>query len=170
MISMSREGKPDLDEPWIQGVEWTSGATGSLDDLRDQLADGATVVLRADALGPEAAEVAEMIEACAAAEVERLVHVTTGHASSPTSEETDASQRRLLDLDDSFRLGSVVLRLPEILAGAAPVGDDREEEGCPPIPLGQGAMAVVRTAVEPDHRGIIDCREATDLGFSVMLQ
>jgi nucleoside-diphosphate-sugar epimerase len=182
IVGLSRGGRPAIDQPWVAGIEWHAGDAADPDGWGDELS-GSDVVVDALRPGGEADDVTERLFRCARrARVGRFVHVTASAAlpGAPADylERRRRTEQWLLDQqeEDSPRL--VIVRLPVVYGPDRPgtmaalpllrlAGRDRS---CPPIPVGQAGMAILRASVEPDHEGIIDCPEAVALGHAVMIQ
>lgn len=177
MTSLSREGRPTGGDSWLHGVAWSTGNPTEPGELASA-GDGASAVIllppddeRQPAVARE--HLRDLLTAWEQAGVDRVVYVTAGHtdeAEPPTDEE-----QLVVEGDAEGGGGRLAVRLP-VVDETADVVEPSEEAStasdrrCPPIPVGQAAMAVLRIAAEPDRAGTVSCREATELGHAVMIQ
>ena len=186
IVGLSPAGRPALEEPWVEGIEWLTGDAAEPGDWDDALAKSDVIIDVMSRRGSEAKGGAEptgrLFDNARRARVGRFVHVTAAADFPGASDDYLTSCRRreqeLIESTDADAPRLVIVRLPPVYGAGRPgslaalpllrlAGRDHR---CKPIPVGQAAMAILRASIEPDHEGIIDCPEAVDLGNAVMLQ
>jgi hypothetical protein len=188
MTSLSAEGRPDIAEPWLAGVEWANVDSTPFSVPRDRIKKGASLVCLPGQYAPEAPappELTRLLDDASDKSAARIVYATTGRRSDDA--EPTPSEELVLQRADEFTAAATVLQLPTIDPAADPVeGPDLtdptdrgpatdtpapDETGhCAEVPVGQAGMAVLRASVEPETTGLISCRAATRLGYAAMIQ
>jgi len=158
IVNLSERGRPDRDERWTQGVEWTRTLSG--DPVEDSVIERSDVLVALST----ASDLAALLEGVSRLELDRgprrLVHVVA--SSDVPGEVPDRSE-------------SIELVLPLLAAPPAELNESTpkapvDDAGDGRIPVGQAAMAVLRAAVEPDREGHLGPDEVAELGRSVMIQ
>lgn len=157
VVSLSAEGRPERDEPWIHGVEW---APAPSDDAAAPSVPEGTDVLVALSTARDLAELYEAVGELAIDEGPRRLVQVVASTETPTGapERSESLELRLPPIADPPE--------PEGASGEAPPPDPTGDA----IPVGQAAMAILRAAVEPDREGRLDPDEVAELGRSVMIQ
>jgi len=174
MTSLAADGRPAREAPWLHGVAWSTGDATDRADLSRAVGDQAAVLLlpAGHAEGRPAIDgpaLDQLLDDCRHRGVDRLLYVTVGRDGN--AGEPSDHDRTLVAGEDC----GLVVQLPEVderadvVEATATDGHDSDRR-CPPIPVGQAAMAVLRAAVEPGHGDLIGCREATELGYAVMIR
>ena len=175
MTSLGVDGRPSSDAPWLHGVAWSTGDPTASEELQRAVDGQSGLILlpSGDREGRPAVaggDLDDLIAAAGNAGLERIVYATVGDAGE--AGEPTADERRIVEAGDLAR-GGVAVRLPAVESEAPVVersADDADASGCPPIPVGQAAMALLRAAAEDERTGLIGCGAATKLGHAVMIQ
>jgi uncharacterized protein YbjT (DUF2867 family) len=193
VISISRHGEPEIDERWVQGIEWVSADVFSPDQWAEYL-DGAEAVI--DCIGrakppSDEADIEQIerplqliAEHADRAGVDSVVYISA--ASAPAWADTYIESRRRAEglLED--RSYSVAVLRPALIEGS-----DRPEsivEGALVDLLGRGdesrewlnsrrglrrekvAICALRAALEPDIEGTLDIDDIDHLGDAMFIQ
>lgn len=169
IVSISRSGRPALDEPWVQGIEWVEGNVCDVPSWQGMLEGAYGIVL---SLGPEMhPEVAEIIAKKALeAQVHKLVFIAHDSGAS----ELEAELHRQIA---SIEISTAVLRVPEVSAQEeSPLEhlirgpSSSNLPGPQVLRVERVAMGALRAVLEEDIEGIIDASTLAYLGDAVMIQ
>ena len=179
MTHLSEVGGPSESAPWTAGVRWEQGTLDSPSGWGELLDEHAAAIMIVAERGGEVREAGEqpwggILEACASAGVRRCVLALPDERQRSPGGRTLGEQ--LMARAEVFSEAAIWAHLPPIDPAAAPVEEPPEStgdaDGCPAVPVGQAAMALLRLAVEepPDGGGLVECQEVTQLGHAVMIQ
>lgn len=188
LTSFSSEGRPEIDEPWLAGVDWEKVDSGPLSPPRKRINKGARLVYLPGQPSPgdhEPSELIRLLDDASDQSAARIVYAATDRQS-PAAGPTP-SEQLVLQRADEFAAGTTVLQLPSIDPAAHPVegpdladnaapvrsADHTETEApdtCSAVPVGQAGMALLRAALQPETTGLVGCRAATRLGYAAMIR
>lgn len=154
IVSVRDSGRPNRDEPWLEGVDWTTPPAD--DEGPGDLVAGADAVVVLDHPSTLPSVAGEVGTRDPDAAPSRIVLVD--------------GESETLEASASSRI--VGLELPPLGGGSSsrPGGERSREIESDAIPIGQAAMAIVRAVVEPDCDGPLSAEEVAELGRSVMIQ
>lgn len=188
VVSVSRRGRPRLDQPWLEGVEWISADVGDPSAWRDHLPGCEALVYcvgiaREDPVAGQTFERLH-IEAAdrAAREAEQAgvptfvylsastppaavaeAYLTTKHRAEQKLEERDLD---LAILRPALVYGGGALEAADLRFAAV----DADEPGRRALPREKVAIAALRAALEPETTGIFEVDDIDHLGDAMFLQ
>ena len=194
IVSISPDGRPDLDEPWLHGVEWCTASLDSPGAWRELLTGADAVIdcagiIDLDPSNPGHADEGEVTRIAAeeaeSAGVETFVFISTAELSPVVPDailDARRSAERCLedrhfdvailrpavitahDRPDAFIISGLLDLLSAMPGGQAWV---QEQSG---IEIEKVAMCALRAALDPDIEGILDVQDIEYFGDAMILQ
>ena len=196
VVSVSTRGRPDVDEPWVEGVEWIEADVLASNDWAEHL-DGCEAVVHCVGTLIEDEDAGQTYEwinrdstilaaiQAEAAGVPKFVYLSTGPMPAPIPDGYLESKRQAekalhgRDIDVAIlrpvlvyspeRVGTAAVGLMMSAASQLPGLEDwaGERRG---LRLEKVAMATLRAALEPGVTGVLDVDDIDHLGDAMMIQ
>lgn len=188
VVGVAPGGRPDLDEPWVEGVEWVAADATDVDAWLDHLADCEALVHCADILGDKrdnpqqilpssGASIDRAIAAAHDASVAKVVYVSPS-AQLANSAGAQLSRARQAEASvEQSGIAAAILRPAHIdpteaIADADAGARSLSESSQQPSGLRREkvAMAALRAALEPQTVGVFDHDQVDHLGDAMFIQ
>lgn len=188
VISVSRGGRPPVDDPWVEGVEWIEADVCEPAKWSEHL-DGCEAVVHCVGIAAEAPEAGQTFERLhhqsvelAAREAEergvpKFVFVSAGGQPPSVDAGYLQSKQRAEEALDERGLDVAILRPVRVRgggllesAGVASADFEQWSHSHPGLRREKLAMATLRAALEPETRGVFDSDDIDHLGDAMFIQ
>ena len=179
VMGVDLTGAPDLDEPWVQGIDWVRADLADGDRWRDRARGCQALVHAVSPLRPDHAR--QLLEIARQAHIPRLVLLSTsdelpGLPPGHTTQAREAEQAACGAGDAPPTC--VILRtglvwgprrsIPE--ACARLLSATSPPPAIAPERVERVGMAALRAALEPEHHGVLEPDQIAHLGDAMMIQ
>lgn len=188
VVSVSRGGRPAVDEPWVEGVEWIDGDVCEPAKWREHL-DGCEAVVHCVGIAREDPDTGQTFERIhyqsvelAAREAEqrgvpKFVFLSAGEQPPALDTAYLQTKQRAEEALDERDLDVAILRPVRVRgadllesAGVASADFERWSRSHPGLRREKLAMATLRAALEPETRGVFESDDIDHLGDAMFIQ
>ncbi|MBA2664843.1 MAG: hypothetical protein H0U74_21320 [Bradymonadaceae bacterium] len=163
MLSISPDGRPALDEPWVEGVGWVIGEAAGFESWQQWL-EGCYSVVVCEEAELEGQLVALLGAAAERAGARKFVLVSRANAAATLAQAAE------VESDLLARAFTTTILRPAAIFGEGHPLDVLGQELTRALPVERVAMAALRAALEEAMQGILDNDAIDDYGDAMMIQ